>query len=209
MTAKQTRKQAQDGTDGETDATSAQQQGAPFPAGEPEASSEPAGSARADGEQAEAPETPRSGDGSAEADAMRDRYLRLAAEFDNYRKRTERERGESWGRAQAQLVERILDALDDLQRVAHVSPEGASVASVLEGVQMVERKLVRLLEGAGLEVVDAEGKPFDPSVHEAIVSTPTEDESADDTVAEVFQKGYSFKGSLIRPARVRVHKFGG
>lgn len=146
---------------------------------------------------------------TGDSDAARERYLRLAAEFDNFRKRTERERTESWTRAQAQLVERLLDPLDDLQRVAHVDAEKTSVSSLLEGVQMVERKLLRILEGAGLEMVEAEGQPFDPEAHEAIMTSPTEERESDDTVAEVFQTGYRFKGTLLRPARVRVNKFEG
>lgn len=149
------------------------------------------------------------GSASRELEAARERHLRLAAEFDNYRKRTERERAENWTRAQAQLVERVLDAVDDLQRVSHLDPEKTSVASVLEGVQMVERKLLRILEAAGLEILDAEGKPFDPEVHEAIATAPAENSEQDDTVSDVFQKGYLFKGSLIRPARVRVFKHEG
>jgi molecular chaperone GrpE len=149
-------------------------------------------------------------DGAArELEATRDRYLRLAAEFDNYRKRTERERTENTTRAQAQLVERLLDAIDDLQRVAHLDAEKTSASSVLEGVQMVERKLLRILEGAGLEILEAEGKPFDPEVHEAIATAPAEQGDQDDTVSDVFQKGYLFKGTLIRPARVRVYKHEG
>jgi molecular chaperone GrpE len=144
-----------------------------------------------------------------ELEATRERYLRLAAEFDNYRKRTERERTENWTRAQAQLVERILDAVDDLQRVAHLDPEKTSASSVLEGVQLVERKLLRILEAAGLEILDAEGKPFDPEVHEALATAPAENQEQDDTVSDVFQKGYLFKGTLIRPARVRVFKHEG
>lgn len=206
MTPKQTRQESRsDDAEATLDAHAQQDAAASQADGEE-------GEARnADGPQptgADGAEGVRGSEGSGEVDAMRDRYLRLAAEFDNYRKRTERERTESWGRAQAQLVERLLDAIDDLERVARVDPESTSAGSLLEGVQLVERKLIRQLEGAGLEVIDAADQPFDPSIHEAIVSTPTEDESADDTVAEVFQKGYSFKGNLIRPARVRVHQFG-
>lgn len=145
----------------------------------------------------------------ADADALRDRYLRLAAEFDNYRKRTERERAESWVRAQARLVERLLDPLDDLQRVAHYSAESTTVDALLEGVQMVERKLLRALESEGLAPLDAEGKPFDPTVHEAITTVETDRREEDDVVADVFQKGYQFKEVLLRPARVRVKKFHG
>lgn len=147
--------------------------------------------------------------GGGELQAMRERYLRLAAEYDNYRKRTDRERSEAFTRAQAQLVKQLLDPLDDLQRVAHFDAETTSVKALLDGVQMVERKLARALETAGLELVDASGQPFDPSVHEAIVTTPAESREHDDSVGEVFQHGYRFKGELLRPARVQVRKYGG
>lgn len=143
-----------------------------------------------------------------ELEAARDRYLRLAAEYDNYRKRTDRERLEGTDRAQAQIVERLLEPLDDLQRVAQYSAENTTVEALLEGVRMVERKLVRLLESAGLEAVEARGAPFDPGQHEAIMTAPTDDAGEDDTVGEVFQAGYRFRGTLLRPARVQVRKHG-
>jgi molecular chaperone GrpE len=142
------------------------------------------------------------------ADA-RDRHLRLAAEFDNYRKRVERERADSYLRAQAQLAEKLLDALDDLQRIADYDPATTPSQALHEGAEMVEKKFLRALESAGLELVDAEGRPFDPTQHEAIATVPTEASEEDDTVADVFQKGYRFKGLLLRPARVRVKKYGG
>jgi molecular chaperone GrpE len=154
-------------------------------------------------------EGPGLGAVTAELESYRDRLLRLAAEYDNFRKRTERERAEDRTRAQSQIIERVLDAIDDLQRVAHVDPEKTSATSVLEGVQLVERKLMRILEGAGLEPIDATGQPFDPEEHEALAAAPTEDRDQDDVVADVFQKGYRFKGTLVRPARVRVYKHEG
>lgn len=147
--------------------------------------------------------------GGPDPAAMQERYLRLAAEYDNYRKRTERERSESWVRAQAELVKKILDPLDDLQRVADFTVENTGVEALLEGVQMVERKLMRSLESAGMEVLDATGQPFDPALHEALMMAPTEDPDEDDSVGEVFQKGYGFKGILLRPARVQVRKHEG
>ncbi|HEX2093454.1 MAG TPA: nucleotide exchange factor GrpE [Longimicrobiaceae bacterium] len=157
-----------------------------------------------------APQKAASGGGAEqELNALRDRYLRLAAEYDNYRKRVEREKAESWNRAQAQFAEKLLEVLDDLQRVAHYNPETATAQSLLEGAQMVERKLTRALETAGVETIDAEGQPFDPSIHEALMMVPTETREEDHIVADVFQKGYRFKGTLLRPARVRVKKFEG
>ena len=162
--------------------------------------------------QAAASETPTGGGDAgvrAELDAARDRHLRLAAEFDNYRKRMQREVEESRPRAQAELAGKLLDALDDLQRIADFDPETTSARALHEGAEMVERKLLRALEAAGLELIDSDGKPFDPMVHEAITTVPTEVKDEDDTVADVFQKGYRFKGILLRPARVRVKKHGG
>jgi molecular chaperone GrpE len=138
---------------------------------------------------------------------MQDRYLRLAAEYDNYRKRTERERSESWLRAQADLAGRLLDPLDDLSRVSGQDGAEAAASAVIEGVKLVERKLLRTLEEAGLEPVEAAGTPFDPEVHEALMTVPAEEPEEDDMVADVFQEGYRFKGVLLRPARVRVKKF--
>ncbi|HUF50923.1 MAG TPA: nucleotide exchange factor GrpE [Longimicrobiales bacterium] len=139
--------------------------------------------------------------------ALSDRHLRLAAEFDNYRKRNERERADSWTRAQGELAARMLDALDDLERVSHHA-DTSSADALLQGVQLVERKLKQALESAGLEPVDPEGERFDPNTMEAVAMVPAESHAEDDIVSDVFQRGYRFKGTLIRPARVRVKKHG-
>jgi molecular chaperone GrpE len=103
-----------------------------------------------------------------EIETLNDQHLRLAAEFQNYRKRVNREREEMRARSQAELVGVLLDALDDLERVTNVDPEAASVDSLIEGVDMVERKLQRALEAAGAETIDAVGKRFNPETMEAI-----------------------------------------
>ena len=147
-------------------------------------------------------------DPAAELQAVRDRYLRLAAEFENYRKRVERERAESWVRAQAQLAERLLEPLDDLQRIADFDPATTASTALHEGAEMVEKKFLRALEAAGLEEIDAAGKTFDPTQHEALTTAPAQSEEEDDTVAQVYRKGYRFKGVLLRPAQVVVKKHG-
>ena len=144
----------------------------------------------------------------AELETLNDRYLRLAAEFDNYRKRIERERAEAWTRAQADLAARLLESLDDLQRVTAYEADGASIDSVLEGIRLVEKKLRGALEASGLIAIDvAEGQPFDPATMEALMTVPAETSAEDDVIADVFQKGYRFKEILLRPARGRVRKF--
>src|SRR5687768_16363211 len=102
--------------------------------------------------------------------AVNDRHLRLAADFSNYRRRAETELTEAWGRAQADLLRRFFDLLDDLQRVSALDPsDGAvSVQSVVEGIDLVERKFARVLEEASVEMVDpAPGERFDPATMEA------------------------------------------
>jgi len=143
----------------------------------------------------------------AELTELKDRYLRLAAEYDNFRKRTSREREDIRSRSQADLARCLLDALDDLGRVAHLDPAATAAADVIAGVELVERKVLRELGTAGLEVVNATDVAFDPELHEAIATLPTPIESEDHTVAAVFQVGYRFKGVLLRPARVQVRVF--
>lgn len=149
------------------------------------------------------------GTDGGELGLMKDRYLRLAAEYENYRKRTEREKVEARDRAQGQIVGKLLEPLDDLQRVAQFSAESTSIEALLEGVRMVERKLLHALEAAGLEVLEARGQLFDPELHDALMTSAAGSPEEDDTVGEVFQPGYRFRGLLIRPARVQVRKHGG
>ena len=144
----------------------------------------------------------------SELEAARERHLRLAAEFDNYRKRVAREQTESVARAQAALVSKLVEVLDDLERVAHHS-EKATTESLLHGVELVERKLRQTLESAGLERIAAEDAVFDPAVMEALMTVPAGSEAEDEHVADVFQPGYRYQGVLLRPARVRVKKFEG
>lgn len=145
----------------------------------------------------------------AEMQGLNDRHLRLAAEFDNYRRRIDRERTELHARAQAELVKRLLDVLDDLQRVAHYNPETTSVQALMEGVQLVEKKFRHALESAGLEPIEAEGEFFNPATMEALMTMPAEHPEEDEVVADVLQKGYRFGSMLVRPARVRVKKYEG
>ena len=140
---------------------------------------------------------------------QRDKYLRLAAEYDNFRKRTIRERSEAASRGQAELIRHIIDALDDLARFAHVDPESADARTVVQGVEMVERKLLKALTTAGLTVVSPENSSFDPALHEAVATEPATAPEDDHVVSRVFQPGYVFNGQLLRPARVVVKQWNG
>jgi molecular chaperone GrpE len=140
----------------------------------------------------------------AELAAMKDKYLRLAAEYDNFRKRAIKERTESWGKAQAELVARLVDALDDLARFAHVDPAQTDAKTIHDGVDLVERKIWKELEAAGVTRLDQVGVPFDPNLHEAVTTSPADEAAKDHTVGAVLQPGYQLRGALIRPARVVV-----
>lgn len=139
----------------------------------------------------------------SQLDEARERHLRLAAEFDNFRKRIARERVELSDRAQAALVTRLLDVLDDMDRLAS---DGGSAPpeSLRQAIGLVDRKLRKELEAAGLERIDPVGQPFDPSLHEAVSAVPPPTEAQDHQVSATFQTGYRYKGSLVRPARVQV-----
>lgn len=145
----------------------------------------------------------------ADFEDLTDRHLRLVAEFNNFRRRSEQERLGAWGRAQADVIGKFLDVLDDLNRVAQLDLSNATVEAIMEGVDLVERKFVRMLEDAGVEVIDpAEGEDFDPERMEAVMRVGAEREEQDDSVAQLVQKGYTLKGTLVRPARVAVYKHG-
>jgi molecular chaperone GrpE len=141
----------------------------------------------------------------AELSELRDRHLRLAAEFDNYRKRSAKERVELSDRAQANFVAKLLDVLDDLDRLVASDP-GTPLPALREGLSAVDRKLWKELQDAGVERIDPVGSPFDPAVHEAVSTTPAQERSQDQTVSATFQPGYRFKGTLVRPARVQVYQ---
>jgi molecular chaperone GrpE len=139
----------------------------------------------------------------------RDRYLRLAAEYDNYRKRAAKERQDAGARAQADLVRQLVEALDDVARFAHVDPATTDAGTIVQGVDMVEKKLLKALGNAGLEVINPVGETFDPALHEAVATEPTSAREDDHVVSRVYQPGYVFKSQLLRPARVVVKQWNG
>jgi molecular chaperone GrpE len=149
------------------------------------------------------------GDATSELTEQRDKYLRLAAEYDNFRRRTTKERQEAQQRGQADLLKSMIDSLDDLGRFAHVDHSTADAKTIVDGVSMVEKKLLKTLSGLGLETIDPIGEPFDPALHEAVMTEPAASPDEDHMVARVFQQGYRFNGQLLRPARVVVKQWNG
>ncbi len=135
---------------------------------------------------------------------LKDRHLRLAAEYDNYRKRSSRERAELADRAQASFVAKLLDVLDDLDRLVASDPS-TPLTTIREGLSAVDRKLWKELQDAGVERVDPVGTSFDPALHEAVSTVPAPEHAKDQVVSATFQPGYQFKGTMVRPARVQVY----
>jgi molecular chaperone GrpE len=146
---------------------------------------------------------------STDLSGEREKYLRLAAEYDNYRKRSARERSEVGARAQADLVRQMVEGLDDLARFAHVDPSTTDAETIVQGVDMVEKKIMKALTSAGLRVINPVGETFDPALHEAVATEPTSAQEDDHVVARVYQPGYVFNTQLIRPARVVVKQWNG
>jgi molecular chaperone GrpE len=130
-----------------------------------------------------------------------DRLLRLAADFDNYRKRAAREREQYVALANERLLKELLPILDDLER-ALAAAEDHEEAQLEEGVRLVHRSLESLLERNGVQQIATDGK-FDPHVHEALLTQPAEDKEQGDVV-DVLQKGYRLGDRVVRPARVIV-----
>src|SRR6266498_1924405 len=136
----------------------------------------------------------------AERDELFDRLQRVAAEFDNFRKRNAREAAATIERANERLVKELLPVLDDLGRALEAAAEHEE-AKLEDGVRLVHRSLADLLTKEGLAEIETEGK-FDPHVHEALLSQPSDAEEG--SVIEVVQKGYKLGDKVLRPARVVV-----
>jgi molecular chaperone GrpE len=137
---------------------------------------------------------------AAEKADLYDRLLRKQAEFDNFRRRTERDRSDYLQFAGMDVARELLPVLDDFERALKVECSDSNYA---KGIVLIHQRLSDILKKMGVEPLEAAGRKFDPNVHEAVVRFPT-DEVEDQTVLEVFQKGYNFKGKLLRPAMVKV-----
>jgi molecular chaperone GrpE len=140
---------------------------------------------------------------AAERDVLRDQLLRTTAEFDNFRKRTERERREFVDYASAELLKDILPVLDDLERAARMEGKDPSVEAYVKGIGLIARQFADLLARRGVEVIDPLGADFDPHWHEAIARESV-DGARDGEVVLVLSRGYRIKDRLLRPAMVKV-----
>lgn len=133
---------------------------------------------------------------------LENRLLRLHAEFDNFRKRTARERLEQATLAEAELLAHLLPVLDNFDRALANLPQDADV-SWAEGVQLVYKQLLDVLGQQGLERINCQ-QPFDPNIHEAVMREICDDDEAEGTILQELQPGYLYQGKLLRPSMVKV-----
>lgn len=137
------------------------------------------------------------------AEENQNRYLRAQADFDNFRRRTLKEKEELAQYATAKLIGGLLPVLDNFQRALQTSGDAAQSDSFAKGVDMIYRQLFQVLESEGLKPMEPVGQPFDPEHHQAIMQVET-DEYEEGIVVEVMQPGYWLKDKVIRPAMVKV-----
>jgi molecular chaperone GrpE len=146
----------------------------------------------------------------AEVTALRERLLRLQAEFDNFRKRQQREREEIHRQAKERLLREIPGVLDNLERaLRHAGAPDAPADSLAEGVELVAKQLQEILARFGAEPMNALGAPFDPHRHEAMARVDTAGDPPDGTVVEEYRRGWILDGKVLRPALVAVAKLAG
>ena len=136
----------------------------------------------------------------------KDKYVRLLAEFDNYKKRIERERTQWMHEGQARLAFDLLQVMDDFERALEAMETAEDVAAVKEGVQLIHQKLQKVFQQHEIHPIEAVGQPFDPDIHEAMTMIPAPSEEHKDKVIEQVQKGYTHRGKVLRHPKVVVGK---
>jgi molecular chaperone GrpE len=134
-----------------------------------------------------------------------DKVLRLAADYENTKKRLEREREMSLKYAEENILRELLPGIDNIERAMEQGRESDNIEGLLEGVELTRDGLMATLEKYGVKAIESIGQPFDPNIHEAIAMEETE-EIAPNLVVREFQKGYVYKDRLLRPAKVIVSK---
>jgi molecular chaperone GrpE len=137
---------------------------------------------------------------AAEKAELKDRLLRALADFDNFKRRAERDRSDYVQFAAMEIVRDLIPVLEDFRRAMKVETADKEYA---KGIELIYQRLFETLKKAGLEPIEATGKPFDPNLHQAVDRVQSDD-FEDQTVLEEYQSGYNFKGKLLRPAMVKV-----
>lgn len=163
-----------------------------------------------DQEQKDLPEVPvdenvkRIAELEIQVSELNDKHLRLYSEFDNFRKRTSKERIEILTMAGAEMIQSLLPVVDDLERAIRNNEQSKDIAAINEGINLIAQKFRSILAQKGLESVSSVGQPFNVDLHEAITNIPAPSEDMKGKVVEEIEKGYSLNGKVIRFAKVIV-----
>jgi len=144
-------------------------------------------------------------DKSKKSEEYFDRLLRLQADFDNYKKRLEKDRVEFIKFANEEIIAEILKILDDFERAVEAGKVKHDFDTLYKGIEMIHKDLRGFLKEKGVKEIEAKGKLFNPNEHEAMMQEET-DKHPEDHIVEEFQKGYTLNGRVIRPAKVKVAK---
>lgn len=137
---------------------------------------------------------------------MKDKYLRLMAEFENYKKRTFREKLETINTASREMVVALLPVLDDFDRAKQVAEDDSTTEQFSEGVELVYNKLKSVMQNKGLKPMETNGQPFDPEYHEALTEIPAAGDDQKGIIIDTIEKGYTLNDTIIRHAKVVVGK---
>ena len=186
----------------ETQQSEAEAEQAPEEAAEQaEASEETA--EKAESEKETGKKAPKKDPKDQKIEELEDRLKRNLAEFDNFRKRTEKEKSAMFDMGAKSILEKLLPVIDNFERAFSTVPEDPEAAQYAKGMEMIYRQLLKNLEDAGATPIDCKGKPFDPNYHNAVMHV--EDESlGENVIVEEFQKGYMYKDSVLRYSMVKV-----
>lgn len=154
---------------------------------------------------AETAEDEQNSAAQAEIEALNDRLKRTLAEFENFRKRSEREKAQMFDLGAKSVLEKFLPVIDNFERSVAQVPESedSGIKAYAEGMDMIYRQLLKNLKEAGVEAIDAKGKPFDPAYHNAVMHEDNE-ALGENVVSEELQKGYLYKDSVLRHSMVKV-----
>ncbi|MSS20381.1 nucleotide exchange factor GrpE [Pseudoramibacter porci] len=156
-------------------------------------------------EEKEAAQEEKQDEGDPKVKALTDQLMRLQADFSNYKKRTSREKAEIASYTTEELLKKLLPIIDNLERALAASENDDGSEELATGIKMVYKELMKTLQDEGLQEIEAEGKPFDPTYHHG-VAIGNEDGVEDQVILDVFQKGYMYKDKVIRAAMVRINQ---
>jgi molecular chaperone GrpE len=142
--------------------------------------------------------------GEDELKLIQNRYLRLAAEFENYKKRAQKDQEEYRRYAQEQLLRELLPVLDNLQRALQHARQSGNMDSVLQGVELTSKQYLEILNRFGVKPIQSVGMPFDPAIHQAVATVPPKRGQKPNTIVDEYEKGYYLHDRVLRPAMVTV-----